>query len=60
MPVDEQTLRCDTVALILELVRALIYIFQRHAQIDSNLLFHYATSFLSRSQVVVSATNSSI
>ena len=45
---------------ILDFVRALIYIFQRQTQINSNLLFHYATSFLRRSQVFMRAANSSI
>ena len=60
MTIDEHTLRCDTVALVLDFVCALVNVFKRQAQINSDLLFHQATSFLIFSQVFVSAANSSI
>ena len=59
MTIDEHTLRCDTVALVLDFVCALVNVFKRQAQINSDLLFHQATSFLIFSQVFVSAANSS-
>ena len=60
MTVDKQTLRSDAVAVIFYGVCPLIHIFQGQSEIDSNLIFHHATSFLSLSQVLVSASNSSM
>ena len=60
MTIDEHTLRCDTVALVLDFVCALVNVFKRQAQINCDLLLHQATSFLIFSQVFVSAANSSI
>ena len=40
MTIDEHTLRCDTVALVLDFVCALVNVFKRQAQINCDLLLH--------------------